>query len=107
MTTDAVLAFNQHALGKPAPPTSNDGTRVVYAKTLEDGSLAVGLFNRGDGEATVRVSWGPWGSMPTPEGGKFVVRDLWRQKELGTFDGKFETKVRPHGVVLVRMSRAK
>jgi alpha-galactosidase len=36
--------------------------------------------------------------------GERVVRDLWRQKDLGTFDGEFSTAVAPHGVVLVRIS---
>jgi alpha-galactosidase len=107
LTNDEVLAINQDSLGKQATQASNDGVRIVYSKTLEDGSIAVGLFNRGDTQTVVRVSWGPWGSMPTKEGGKFSVRDLWRQKDLGTFDGKFESKVNPHGVVLVRLSRQK
>ncbi len=105
LTNDEVLAVNQDSLGKQATQTSNDGTRIVYAKTLEDGSKAVGLFNRGDTETTVKLSWGPWGSLPTEQGGKFVVRDLWRQKDIGTFDGKFETKVKSHGVVLIKMTR--
>jgi len=35
------------------------------------------------------------------------VRDLWRQKDLGTFDGGFETEVPRHGVVLVRLFPAR
>ena len=59
---------------------------------------------RGDAEATVAVKWGPWGNLPTKDGGsKFTVRDLWRQKDLGLYQGKFETKVAPHGVVLIRL----
>jgi alpha-galactosidase len=108
LTNDEVLAINQDPLGKQATQISNDGARVVYAKTLEDGSYAVGLFNRGDTETTVDVKWGPWGNLATPDGGaRFTVRDLWRQKDLGTFRGKFETKVAPHGVVLVRLIPAK
>jgi len=33
--------------------------------------------------------------------GKYIVRDLWRQKDLGTFEGEFSADVRRHGVVLV------
>ena len=39
--------------------------------------------------------------------GKQVVRDLWRQKDLGEFEGKFEATVPPHGVVLVKLTAAK
>lgn len=104
LTNDEVLSINQDALGKQATQFSNHDGKVVYAKTLEDGSLAVGLFNRGDAEATVGVKWGPWGNMPTARVGTiFRVRDLWRQQDLGEFKDSFEAKVAPHGVVLIRL----
>jgi len=31
------------------------------------------------------------------------VRDLWRQKDMGVFEDKFEAPVAAHGVVLVRI----
>ena len=105
LANDEVLAIDQDALGKQATQISNDGGKIVYAKTLADGSIAIGLFNRGESETTVGVKWGPWGTLATPDGGaKFVVRDLWRQKDLGEFKGKFETKVAPHGVVLLKLT---
>lgn len=107
LTNDEVLAIDQDALGKAATQIANEGAKVVYAKTLEDGSTAVGLFNRGDTATNVNVSWGPWGSLPTVDAGKCVVRDVWRQKDLGIFTGKFETQVPPHGVVLVRLIQTK
>lgn len=104
LTNDEVLAIDQDSLGKQATQISNDGDRVVYAKTLEDGSFAVGLFNRGETETTVGLKWGPWGSLPTANTGeKYLIRDLWRQRNLGNFKDKFETRVAPHGVVLIRM----
>ena len=33
--------------------------------------------------------------------GARVVRDLWRQKDIGALAGVFSAKVEPHGVVLV------
>ena len=69
---------------------------------MEDGSKAVGLFNLGDAPARVTADWPVIGVK-----GKQKVRDLWRQKDLGVFDGKFEAKVPSHGVVLVRLWPAK
>ena len=104
LTNDEVLAIDQDPLGKQATQISNEGGKVVFAKMLEDGSYAVGLFNRGDTETTVGVKWGPWGTLATPDGAaKFTVRDLWRQNDLGSFKGKFETVVPRHGVVLIRL----
>ena len=107
LTNDEVLAINQDALGKQATQFSNIDGKVVYAKTLEDGSYAVGLFNRGEAETTITLKWGPWGNLPTERVGMtFRVRDLWRQQDLGAFKDSFETKVAPHGVVLVRLVSA-
>lgn len=104
LTNDEVLAINQDPCGRQATQCSNWDGKVVYAKTLEDGSYAVGLFNRGETEAKIAVKWGPWGNLPTEKTGTtFCVRDLWRQKDLGNFKDKFEAPVAPHGVVLIRL----
>ena len=104
LTNDEVLAVDQDALGRQATQFANSDGQLVYAKTLEDGSIAVGLFNRGTTATTIAVKWGPWGTIPTPHvGTTFRVRDLWRQKDLGDFKDRFETPVAPHGVVLVRL----
>ena len=65
-----------------------------------------GLFNRGAAETTIKVKWDRL-PTPAPNTSKLLVRDLWRQKDIGVFEGKFETKVASHGVVLVRMSAEK
>jgi alpha-galactosidase len=39
--------------------------------------------------------------------GKYIVRDLWRQKDLGVFDNEFFTDVPPHGVVMISLRKAK
>ncbi len=104
LTNDEVLAVDQDALGKQAVPVGRDGDKVAYVKPLEDGSLAVGLFNTGPAETTVAIQWK---DLPMAENSRLVVRDLWRQKDLGIFTGKFEAKVASHGVMLVRISVAK
>jgi alpha-galactosidase len=98
LSNDEVLAVDQDALGKQATAVSKNGDLVVYAKDLEDGSKAVGLFNRGTESATVTANWSDLGVT-----GKRVVRDLWRQQDVGTFEGKFDAQVPSHGVVLVRL----
>jgi len=104
LTNDEVLAINQDSLGRQATQFSNIDGKVIYAKTLEDGSYAVGLFNRGEAETSITLKWGPWGNLPTAHvGTTFQVRDLWRQQDLGEFKDSYETKVDPHGVVLIRL----
>ena len=103
LTNDEVLAIDQDSLGKQATQISRDNGKIIYTKTLEDGSIAVGLFNPGTAEAPIIVHWGPWGEIQAPENSRRSIRDLWRQQDLGTFTGQFEAKVAPHGVVLVRL----
>ena len=64
---------------------------------MEDGSLAVGLFNLDESEQSIPVTWKQLGLT-----GKRRVRDLWRHKDLGLFDGEYQASVPHHGVALVR-----
>ena len=64
--------------------------------------VVLGLFNLGDQEMTVVADF-----KELKLNGKQTVRDLWRQKDLTTAEGKFEAKVAPHGVVFVKLSPAK
>ncbi len=81
-----------------APADNPGGNGLVYARPLADGSLAVGLFNVGPHEEKVTATWKDLGVE-----GKRSVRDLWRQKDLGTFADEFSTTVPSHGVVLVKV----
>jgi alpha-galactosidase len=98
LCNDEVIDVDQDPLGKPGRRMAKDGDLEVWAKPMEDGSKAVGLFNRGEMEATVTAAWPSLGIQ-----GKQAVRDLWRQKDLGTFDGRFSAPVPRHGVALVRV----
>ncbi|MDD8027893.1 MAG: putative Ig domain-containing protein, partial [Acidobacteriota bacterium] len=48
LTNDEVLDVDQDPLGKPAVRVKKDGDVEVWSRPLEDGSLAVGFFNRGE-----------------------------------------------------------
>ncbi len=102
LTNDEVLEVSQDPLGKQAGRVAKNGDLEIWAKDMEDGSKAVGLFNRGKAETKVAANWSDLGLT-----GKQTVRDLWRQKDLGKFKDKFEASVPKHGVVLVRISAVK
>lgn len=98
LTNDEVIEVDQDPLGKPGFRVSKTGDTEVWKRYLEDGSIAVGLFNRGEEVVKVTALWNDLGIN-----GKQKVRDLWRQKDIGKFDNKFTSKVPRHGVVLVRI----
>jgi alpha-galactosidase len=98
LTNDEVIEVDQDPLGKPGRRVAVEEDLEIWARDLEDGSKAVGLFNRGEEDADATAKWSDLGLK-----GKQVVRDLWRQRDLGKFDGEFKAKVPRHGVVLVRV----
>ncbi|GAB4021514.1 NPCBM/NEW2 domain-containing protein [Spirosoma migulaei] len=112
LTNDEVIAIDQDPLGKSARLVMDEKGIQLWLKPLEDGSYAVGLFNVGDFGKTPE-SYFRWGDEPTKSftfnftkiglSGKYRLRDVWRQKDVGTFTGSFKTDIRHHGVVLLRM----
>jgi alpha-galactosidase len=101
LCNDEVLDVNQDALGKPGRRVTQHDDLEVWARDLEDGSKAVGLYNRGEMELPVIAAWSDLGVK-----GRQIVRDLWRQKDLGAFENQFQASVPRHGVVLVRLRAA-
>ena len=100
LTNDEVLEVSQDPLGRQAAPRLQDGPLEVWAKDMEDGSKAVGLFNRGDDLTAVTVNWTDLGLT-----GKHAVRDLWRQADLGKFADQYTAPVPRHGAALVRIRK--
>ncbi len=98
LSNDEVIAVDQDPLGKQASRIVKEGDIEIWAKDMEDGSKAVGLFNRGEGVASIKLNWGDLGWH-----GEHRVRDLWRQKDLGKFADAYSVDVPRHGVMLIRV----
>ena len=117
LTNDEVIGINQDPLGRQATRIADDGGKQVWAKEMEDGTKAVGLFYTDRGlrsKPSDFFAWEPRGkARMTVTGdqlgikGKFAVRDVWRQKDLGEFDASFATEVPYHGVVLISVREVK
>lgn len=101
LNNDEVIDIDQDPLGKQANRVAKMGDLEIWVKDLEGGSKAAGLFNRGGAEAEITAQWKDIGLR-----GRQVVRDLWRQKDLGHFDGEFRARVPTHGVVLIKITPA-
>lgn len=113
LTNDEVIDVDQDELGRaanlvranypfPATAAANSSNgQEIWARPLADGSIAVGLFNLDSQAAPVRVTWNDLHLS-----GKATVRDLWRQKDVGVFQDKFEAQVPAHGVVLIRVIKS-
>jgi len=100
LSNDEVLALDQDSLGKPALRAATVGPVDVYAKELEDGSRALGFFNRGDTETKINFNKLNYLGL----GGTRHVRDLWRQTDLPDTRGSLKLTIPAHGVVLLKLS---
>lgn len=102
LTNDEVLEVNQDPLGKQAMRLKESNDVQIWAKEMEDGSKAVGLFNMNAyKKKNVTLDWTTLGLKPDYQR---RVRDLWRQKDLGEFTQTYTADgIPPHGVVLVRL----
>jgi alpha-galactosidase len=100
LTNDELIAVNQDELGQQAAPVATAGELMVYAKPLADGSLAVGFFNLGTAPAKVTAKW-----ADLKIEGSRKVRDLWRQKDVGSATGEFTMTVAPHSAELVKLTQ--
>ncbi|MDB6128143.1 MAG: Alpha-galactosidase, partial [Verrucomicrobia bacterium] len=93
-----VIDIDQDPLGQCARVVRIDADRFIMVKDLADGSKAVGLCNAGELPEEVTATWSEIGIA-----GKHTVRDVWRQKDIGTVNTEFKAQVPRRGVVLVRI----
>ena len=97
-----VIDVDQDPLGHAATRRSQDKQTEVWARPLYDGTIAVGLFNRGFWKARVTANWKDLAlSGPEP------VRDLWARKSLGTSNRSFSAIVPAHGALLLKIGKPK
>jgi alpha-galactosidase len=113
LNNSEVLEIHQDPLGKPARFLGTENGVQLWLKELEDNNFALGMFNMayyGENPASY-FRWGnekslaftlnmeKWGLT-----GTWKIRDVWKQKDLGTFKGFFKTGIPHHGVRFVKLS---
>jgi len=74
----------------------------VFEKELEDGSKALGFFNRGNDAANLNFNKLSYLGFPSA----CHVRDLWRQTDLPDARGALKLAIPAHGVVLLKLTPA-
>ena len=99
LTNKEVIAVDQDAKGAQGYRVTQEGPLEVWAKPLADGSVAVGLFNRGVSRDPVTVKFSDLGFS-----GAVTLRDLWNHKDLGSFREQYNSQVHRHGVVLLKVT---
>ena len=116
LTNNEVIAVSQDPMVAPAKKMMVENGQV-WSKKLYDGSYAVGFFHvdpyfilwdQEDAEAMQMREYAfDFDLKQLGIEGKAMVRDLWRQKDLGEVNGIFRTEVPYHGVTFVKITPAK
>ena len=102
LCNNEVIAVDQDMAGIPGSRIfmDKDEQIEIWSRPLSDGSQAVGLFNLSDETKKIAVN-----EEMLDIKGKFSVRNLWEQKEKGTFSGKYSSDVPSHGVVFIKVTK--
>jgi alpha-galactosidase len=101
LTNKDLIAIDQDARGIQGHRVKKEGNLEVWSKQLSDGTRAVALLNRGNGDMEVSVAWHEIGY---PGSLKASVRDLWSGKTSENTKGKYSASVPSHGAVVVRIT---
>jgi alpha-galactosidase len=97
LTNRDAIAVDQDALGRQGTRLlARDGIEL-WAKPLQDGARALGLFNRGEAQANASFTWAEAGLSGQPAS----VRDLWLHSDLAPANQGLSASVPPHGVVML------
>jgi alpha-galactosidase len=103
LTTKGAIAVNQDPLGVQARRIGEPWLHgEMWAKPLDDGSVAVGLYNRTDNED--RLVPLAWESVGLHDRREAIVTDLWTGDEIGAFRGSYVATVPPHDCALVKVT---
>jgi alpha-galactosidase len=103
-----MIDVNQQSTPQGRPV--KDGDMTVWARQMEDGSVAVALYNEDDTAIQASVDFSALGNGWTSSTAA-TVRDLWEFKDLGTFTGTYpaagaNVTVAPHAAIVLRMTKA-
>jgi alpha-galactosidase len=101
MNTD-IIAIDQDPQFQPVNEISHDGDIEVLLRPLADGSVAVGLFNRGNDDATAKFARADLPARFT--GMKLHLRDLWKHGDVAMDAAALTATIPRHGVVMLRIS---
>jgi alpha-galactosidase len=102
LTNTDIIAIDQDPLGQQAQPVADDNGLIVFAKRLNNGDVAVALYNETDTAARVSTTAGAAG-LGRSSG--YLVKDLW-SKQVTETAGTISAAVPAHGTAIYRVSRA-
>jgi alpha-galactosidase len=106
LMNEEIIAIDQDPEAKPVHVQSKEGKTEVLERELEGGSVAVGLFNRGDEPAQMGFRWDSLGLGIGLGIKSFQARDLWGHIDVPMKGDGYTAIVPPHGVAMIKVGVA-
>jgi alpha-galactosidase len=97
-----IIAIDQDPQFQPVREISRKDTLEILMRPLHDGSVAVGIFNRGAQTMTAEFSRSTL--PPAFNGKRLKTRDLWQHKDVTINGDDYSVAVPKHGVVMLRIA---
>ncbi|MBP5284563.1 MAG: NPCBM/NEW2 domain-containing protein [Kiritimatiellae bacterium] len=98
LCNDEVIETNQDPLGAAAAIVAKGPRAEIWAKPMGDGSIVFAMFNTFRRPVGITIEFSALGME-----GKWAVRDLWSQEDLGIFSNNFTSDTLAHATRLVRL----
>ncbi len=124
LTNKELIAIDQDPLGKQGFKIKDYGEFEVYYKPLQNGDMAVCLFNRFDFPVHVELDWTTMNPVIFINNkkleikthniidrkeigldGSYKIRDLWKKDFIGDTGTKLKTEILSHDVLVVRLMK--
>ncbi len=99
LTNPEVLAIQQDRLATPGKSVIYDQQQEIIVKPLHDDRIAVGMFNMSEQTDSITIHFPTIGVE-----GKQLLRDAWRQTDIGKYEESFTAVIPPHGNILLVMT---
>jgi alpha-galactosidase len=103
LTNKEIIAINQDVLGKQGFKVKDYGNFEIWQKPLENGDIAICLFNREIKNNKYQVNWKQMNIKDFS--GEYAVKNLWNNKTTGTTSTNFLIEVPARDVVVFRLTK--
>lgn len=98
LTNKEVIAIDQDILGKQGYKIKDFGNLEIWLKPLKSEDIAICFLNRNIKAKNINIDWQNLGIK-----GNYILRDLWKKKNIGNTNKNFIAKIDCHGVILLKL----
>ena len=100
LTNKDAVAIDQDSLGKQGYLFMDHLSKLIYVKELSNGCWAICWHNSGDLTYTQRINWSHFTFLK----GEYEIKDIWKNKIIGTTTKNIEVNIASHDILLFRLN---